>query len=53
MSIRQLSTDTQIALTVAERETRLMMMLGASVREAIEAGQRAFHDVLRIAGRDW
>lgn len=52
MSIRQLSTDTQIALKVAEDEAKSVMMLGGTIREAIERASIVFDEVLAIAQRE-
>lgn len=52
MSIRQLSTDTWIALNVAEGEFKAVMMLGGTVREAIERANVVFDEVLAIAQRE-
>lgn len=52
MSIRQLSTDTRIALNVAESEFKAVMMLGGTVRDAIERSSIVFDEVLAIAQRE-
>lgn len=52
MSVRQLSTDMRIASAVAGAECKTMLMLGATVREAVEASVRAGNEVLSIARRD-
>lgn len=52
MSIRQLSTDTRIALKVAEDESKAVIMLGGTVRDAIERASVVFDEVLAIAQRE-
>lgn len=51
MSVRQLSTEVRIAVEAGARETKFVMQIGGSVREAIASGHRVFNEVLEIAQR--
>jgi hypothetical protein len=49
MSVRQLSTDTRIALAAAAAECGNVVRLGGTPREAIEQSTRVFNEIMSFA----
>lgn len=49
MSVRQLSTDTRIALAAAAHECGQVIRLGGTPRDAIEQSTRVFNEIMSIA----